>query len=120
MTLNRVKIFLTGIVFGILLFVLSAWIFRDDIINKMQTRSFLGSTLKNEVVVLQKDSRLYQGNSEIGLLKKGTILEYTQHVDKMDHYNLSIIFEASAYEEPLNIFTNTTKDYSIATDLIPK
>jgi len=120
MTITRVKIFLLGMIFGMLVLILFVWIFRDNIINKMKPESFFGSTLKDEVVVLQKDSKLYQGNSEIGFLKKGTVLEYTQHVDKIDHYNLSIIFEASAHEEPLNIFKNTTKDYYMTTDLIPK
>lgn len=120
MTINRVKIFLIGMLFGALVLILSVWIFRDNIINKIQTISFFGSTLKDEVVVIQKDSKLYQGNAEIGFLKKGTILEYTQHVDKMDHYNLSIIFEAGAHEEPLSIFKNVTDDYSTTTDLIPK
>ena len=107
-------------VFGMLVLILSVWIFRDNIINKLQTVSFLGSSLKNEVVVIQKDSKLYQGNSEIGFLKKGTVLKYTQHVDKIDHYNLSILFEAGAHEEPLNIFKHATKPYTITTDLIPK
>ena len=120
MPINRVIIFLAGMLFGALVLILSVWIFRDNIIDKMKPESFFGSTLKDEIVVLQKDSKLYQGNSEIGFLKKGTVLEYTQHVDKIDHYNLNIIFEASAHEEPLNIFKNTTKDYSITTDLIPK
>ncbi len=120
MTITRLKIFLLGMIFGMLVLILSVWIFRDNITNKLQTISFFGSSLKNEMVVLQKDSKLYQGNSEIGLLRKGTVLEYTQHVDKIDHYNLSLIFEASANEEPLNIFNNVPKDNSIATDLIPK
>jgi len=120
MPINRVIIFLVGMLFGALVLILSVWIFRDNIINKLQTISFFGSSLKNEMVVLQKDSKLYQGNSEIGLLRKGTVLEYTQHVDKIDHYNLNVIFEASAHEEPLRIFNNAPKDYSIATDLIPK
>lgn len=120
MTITRVKIFLIGMVFGVLVLILSVWTFRDNIINKLQTITFLGSSLKSEVVVIQKDSKLYQGNSEVGFLKKGTVLEYTQHVDKIDHYNLSIIFDTSAHEEPLNIFKKVTEDYSIATDLIPK
>jgi len=120
MTLNSVKIFLWGAVFGILTLILSVWIFRDTIINKMKPISFFGSTLKDEGVVLQKDSKLFQGNSEIGFLKKGTVLKYTQHVDKMDHYNLDIIFEAGAHEEVLNKLNNSTKDYSITTDLVPK
>ena len=120
MTITRVKIFLMGMVFGVLVLIFSVYIFRDNIIKKLQTISFLGSSLKNEVVVIQKDSKLYQGNSEVGFLKKGTVLEYTQHVDKMDHYNLSIIFEAGAHEEPFNIFKNVTEDYSLTTDLIPK
>ena len=107
-------------VFGVLVLILSIWVFGDNIINKMKPISFFGSALKNEVVVLQKDSKLYQGNSEIGLLKKGAVLKYTQHVDKIDHYNLSIIFEASAHEEPLSIFNKVSKDNSIATDLIPE
>ncbi|GIT99241.1 hypothetical protein [Sulfurovum sp. TSL1] len=120
MTIARLKIFFLGMIFGMLVLILSVWNFRDNIINKLQTISFMGSSLKNQVVVIQKDAKLYQGNSEIGFLKKGTVLEYTQHVDKIDHYNLSIIFEASAHEEPLNIFKHATKDYSITTDLIPK
>ncbi len=120
MPINRVIIFLVGMVFGMFVLMLSVWIFRVNIVNKLHTISFLGSSLKNEVVVIQKDSKLYQGNSEVGFLKKGTVLEYTQHIDKMDHYNLNIIFEASAHDEPLNIFKHATKDYSIITGLISK
>lgn len=108
MLVSNLKVFSIGIAFGILILFISIWLLKENIIKHIMTSSFMGSNLKNELVIIKKDVTLYQGDKEIGILKKGTILEYVQHVDKIDHYKLNINFEAGMYNNSNSIIESTT------------
>ena len=105
MTISSIKFFILGAIFGILIFLISIWSFKSYIIHKMFNNiSFFGTTLKNnQVVTTNKDLKLYQEGKKVGELSKGTKLKFIKRVDKLEHYNLNLLFEPFSYKNSTSI-----------------
>ena len=119
MSTINIKIFLLGLIIGIITFSFIVWFFKESILTNLIG---FGASKKNSQVVIQQNLKLFQGEKVIGVIYKGSILEYTLHVDKIDHYNLDLTFEPSMYpelyDEVKNIFKEDAKISGTITNLL--